>query len=109
MKKLYIYADEAAFLSGTEEILGTGILISETPIDQTVVTTAMKLLFDDPDFDKKMDQRTIDNGYFHASEDSKNGHSHFCRGIVGNISSNLCIPTLVKPTAATGQQKASFG
>lgn len=79
MKKLYVYADEAAFLRGTEEILGTGILISETPIDQTVVTTAMKLLFDDPDFDKKMDQRTIDNGYFHASEDSKNGHSHFCR------------------------------
>jgi hypothetical protein len=108
MKKLYVYADEAAFLRGTEEILGTGILISETPIDQTVVTTAMKLLFDDQEFDKKMDQRTIDNGYFHASEDSKNGHSHFCRGIVGNISGNFVYSYLSKTNRSNRSAESLF-
>jgi hypothetical protein len=96
MKKRYVYADEASFLRGTEEILGTGIFISKTQIEGKIITQAMQLLISDPDFDKKMDQRTFDHGYFHASEDSKNAHSHLCRCIVENVSGNFVYSYLSK-------------
>ncbi|MBC7408803.1 MAG: hypothetical protein H7339_10480 [Arcicella sp.] len=89
MKKFYVYADEATFNRGSEEFLGTGIFISETQVNQEVVVHALKLLADDTDFDKKMDDRTINHGYFHASEDSKNAHSHFCRSIVERGNGNF--------------------
>lgn len=108
MKKLYVYADEATFLRGSKEILGTGIFISQIQIDQAVVNDAMKLLLADPDFDKKMDKRTADYGYFHASEDSKNAHSHFCRTIVEKASGNFVYSYLSKKNRAFRSEESLY-
>jgi len=85
---IYAYADETIFTIDSEKnefALGCGILISEVEITQSVVDEALQNLANDKDFESKKDQRTLDNVFFHASEDSKNGHSHFCRSINKNV------------------------
>ncbi|SUX45665.1 DUF3800 domain-containing protein [Chryseobacterium indoltheticum] len=81
---IYAYADETIFNIDSDEnefALGCGIFISDVEITQSIVNEALQNLAKDKDFDFKKDQRTLDNAFFHASEDSKNGHSHFCRSI----------------------------
>lgn len=81
---IYAYADETIFTINSDKnefALGCGIFISKVEITQSVVDEALKNLANDKDFDFKKDQRTLDNVFFHTSEDSKNGHSHFCRSI----------------------------
>lgn len=85
MKKLYAYSDEATFHRGTDRITGTGILFTKTPITEEIIKNALSKLKVDEDFDLKKDSRTIQRGYFHGSEDSKNAHSYLCREIVKNI------------------------
>lgn len=85
---IYAYADETIFTVNQQKnefAIGYGILVSEVKIDRSVIDEALKELSQDIDFDPKKDQKTIDNEFFHASEDSKNGHSYFCRSINKNI------------------------
>src|SRR5690606_14662132 len=41
-------------------------------------------LENDSDFNTQ-DQRTINRGYFHATDDSKNAHSQLCKAIKENV------------------------
>lgn len=85
---IYAYADETIFdIAPTAGIhaLGYGIFISKTPITQDVIQEAIEELRNDPDFDKRKDGITVSNGYFHASDDSANAHSHFCNAIRRNV------------------------
>ncbi len=81
---IYIYSDESAF-SEPNPYIGTAVLISDNGITEDVITNAMNKLINDPDRfkepEKKLDDNTIKRGYFHASEDSKNAHSHLCAEI----------------------------
>jgi hypothetical protein len=81
---IYAYADETIFTINTETnevALGCGILISKIEITENLINEAMTNLANDAEFDTRNDKRTIEYKYFHSSEDSKNGHSHFCKAI----------------------------
>lgn len=81
---IYAYADETIFTIDditNQKALGCGILISQTELTQAIIEEALYDLENDVDFELKRDQRTIDRRYFHASDDSKNAHSHFCKAI----------------------------
>lgn len=94
MRNLYVYADETECqLSQNKRLVGVGLLVCEQPISHAIVSTALAGLKDDPDRHKddfrKRDSRTLRRQYFHASDDSKNGHSHFCRSINASIVGNF--------------------
>lgn len=84
MNHRYIYLDETTF-GECDEYCGYGSLITESQITNIVINEALKNLQGDPDMGKgsckKQDHRTLDRQYFHAGDDSKNGHSHLCRSI----------------------------
>lgn len=84
---MYIYLDETE--SGNSEFVGYGCLISNNRIERSVIDFALNNLFLDKDrfFDpcKKLDDRTLGNGFFHAADDSKNAHSHLCKSINDNV------------------------
>ena len=85
---IYAYADETSFtVNGkTNEIaLGSGIFVSKSKVNQDIVREALADLKSDIDFDHQKDLRTIQRGYFHSSDDSKNAHSHLCCSINRNI------------------------
>lgn len=79
-----IYSDESTF-SEPRACIGVGMLISDSNSFETLIITAMKNLINDEDRFKEpaksLDDRTIERGFFHASEDSKNAHSHLCTQI----------------------------
>lgn len=80
----YAYADETIFeIDSTNSIraLGYGIFITRNEIQSSLIKDAMTRLLNDEDFDLKKDTKTVSNGYFHASDDSRNAHSHLCRCI----------------------------
>lgn len=89
IKKIYAYSDEAIFYRGDSELVGTGILFTEVPIEKMVIENAINKLKLDTDFDLKKDKKTIDRFYFHGSEDSKNAHSHLCREIVKQVNGDF--------------------
>jgi hypothetical protein len=72
---LYAYIDEMGTPSscGNEEF-ALGAFLSETDIPEELMCLAFERLAADPDI-IDMDRETIQRGYFHASEDSKNAHS----------------------------------
>lgn len=79
--EIFAYADETIFdIDSAQGIyaVGYGIFISQHPITSDVVSEAMTNLKNDPEINDTSDISTIAHGYFHASEDSKNAHSHFC-------------------------------
>lgn len=81
---IFAYADETIFtLEPNTDVraLGCGILICKAQITPGVILEAIQNLSTDTDFDEKKDKRTLDRQYFHASDDSKNAHSHFCKSI----------------------------
>lgn len=85
---IYAYADETIFTvdNKTNEIaLGCGILVTKNKIDDCLIEEALVHLAKDIDFDLSKDQRTLNRKFFHASEDSKNGHSHLCNSINKNV------------------------
>ena len=85
---LYAYTDETEFKrseSDISTIVGTGILITNKEIDSSFVIEAMDGLRADVEKDNR-DLETLKRNYFHASEDSKNGHSYICKAIKKNIS-----------------------
>ncbi|MCH2534422.1 MAG: hypothetical protein MK008_08285 [Bdellovibrionales bacterium] len=86
---MIIYVDETHYYenvtSGTEYV-GTGVLIvNDTKVAKETVNHAFQLLRNDPDIKskstKKYDERTLTRNYFHACDDSKNGHSAICSSI----------------------------
>ncbi|GAA4100459.1 hypothetical protein [Mucilaginibacter panaciglaebae] len=80
--KVFAYADETEFnLNETNSsIVGSGIIITETKIDQSVIDDAINALKAEPQHDKN-DLKTLSKGYFHASFDSAIAHWHLCQSI----------------------------
>lgn len=84
----YVYLDESEFDS--EQKKGYGALACEEPISDTVIDRAITELRGDLDRRdprcKKLDYRTLERHWFHAADDSKNGHSHICTEISQSVS-----------------------
>lgn len=80
----FIYSDESRFPESSDYV-ATGMLISDSEVGVSLIQSALQELDADPDrHDPKLqaqDERTLHQGYFHASEDSKNAHSHLCKAI----------------------------
>lgn len=91
--KLYVYLDETEFPRGKSNFIGCGFFYLDNPIPDIVIKEALEYLKNDPDIYhdvfKAKDTKTIKRGFFHASEDSKNAHSHICRSIVKNMRGNF--------------------
>lgn len=80
----YVYIDETIF---KDKYIGVCVLETSLPIENGVIISAINDLRNDPDIiGNKNDDLTIKRGYFHASEDSKNAHSHLARNIKSHIS-----------------------
>jgi len=75
----YIYVDESEFAT-PKNCIGVGGIVSDSHIDEKIIERALTNLKNDPDIQseetKELDSRTLKRKYFHASEDSKNAHSH---------------------------------
>lgn len=85
---LYAYSDETEFKkqkSDTNSTIGSGVLITKEEISESLIFECLENLKDDPDTNYQ-DERTMKRSYFHACEDSKNAHSHLCKGINKHIS-----------------------
>lgn len=85
-RRIHIYVDETAFFDADgQQCYGTGALVVDRPIDRSVITEALEALQQDPDIHlaatSQIDAETLRRGFFHASEDSKNAHSHLVRAI----------------------------
>jgi len=80
------YVDEtAADARSPIKLVGAAVLVTGSPIAEGIIETALSHLDADPDrhrADRRaQDDRTLKRGYFHASEDSANAHSHLCKAI----------------------------
>jgi hypothetical protein len=92
---MHVYLDETTF-GEHDEYTGYASLITESRIDNSVIEEALSNLNEDPDIakekSKNLDNKTLARRYFHAADDSQNGHSHLCssinRNIVGEFSSH---------------------
>jgi hypothetical protein len=92
---MFVYLDETEFGEGA--FSGYASLITEERIGQEVIDDAVENLRNDTDRflapQKTMDDRTLERGYFHAADDSKNAHSHLCdainKHIVGDFKSHI--------------------
>ncbi len=83
----WVYIDESQAPHAAAVDIGQpfwlGALITEHPIEQGFITSALDWLKADPDaLENANDAATLSRGYFHASCDSKNAHSWLCRAIV---------------------------
>lgn len=102
---LYIYADETEFELNNDKMIGSGLLVVNSPIGNIVITEALNNLQNDPDIEKKQfkarDMETFKKGHFHATDDSPNAHSHFCKSIIkyakGNFIYSYYNPEKEKP------------
>lgn len=84
----HIYLDINIF--GKEnEFIGYGALVCNEEIHASKVNMALNDLKNDPDIKspniKDLDELVIRRGYFHASKDSQNAHSHICLSLNNNI------------------------
>jgi len=90
---VYLYGDETEFDFTVGSVfhayVGSGLLACDAPVTKAVVDEAIHNLQADPDRHKprhkEKDDRTLQRGYFHASDDSQNAHSHLCRSIVKHV------------------------
>lgn len=84
---IFAYADETKFSltkNHPNTVIGSGIFITSNEIPQDLINKALSELDKDPDKNKQ-DLKTLSNGFFHASLDSKNAHSHLCNMINYNL------------------------
>lgn len=93
---MIIYADDTTFSKERnhgEEFIGVGCLLLGDDISQVIIDTAMNNLRNDPDIheakNKIRDNRTLQNGYFHAADDSPNAHSWLCTAINQDLCGNF--------------------
>ncbi|WP_277960741.1 DUF3800 domain-containing protein [Pseudomonas sp. RIT-To-2] len=88
---MFVYLDETEFGEGA--FSGYASLITEKRIDREIIEEALENLRKDPDRflepQKAMDDRTLERGFFHAADDSKNAHSHLCNAINKHIKGNF--------------------
>ena len=88
----YIYVDESKF-SKPNPCIGTGMLISDEEINDEIIKNAITDLHNDPDRHEqpsgKLDDATLNRGYFHACKDSKNAHSHLLDKINKSLNSEF--------------------
>lgn len=87
MSEAWVYIDESQAPSAEgcerDQPFWVGALSVEYPIVASLIDGAFTCLANDPDAaNNQSDIRTLERGYFHASEDSPNAHSHICRAIV---------------------------
>lgn len=86
---MYIYIDESTFVKNGEEYHGVGLFVTKEKIQEEIIDQSLNKLKNDPDIynekTKPMDMDTINRGYFHSADDSKNAHSHLCRTISENL------------------------
>lgn len=73
-----LFFDETA--NTKQDLAGYGCLFIDESTADKVIKEAMKDLKKDPDKNAQ-DEITLERGYFHACEDSKNAHSHICTNI----------------------------
>ncbi len=86
--KIFAYADETEFRRlgmSSNSMVGCGLFISEKELGQNIIDEALFCLSTDPRKDKN-DLRTLNRGYFHASEDSHTGHKYLCESIKKYVS-----------------------
>lgn len=93
--RAYVYVDETALDLPSGRLFGAGALFVREPVEGDLIDRAMSALRDDPDrrpssarFDPKLeslDAQTFERGFFHASEDTKNAHSHFAKEIRAGV------------------------
>jgi hypothetical protein len=87
LPELWIFVDESGDPSvlakmGDSQFFHVGMVTLLSCPGQHLVDSAIADLRNDPDALKnKKDQKCLVRGYFHASVDSKNAHSHWCRAI----------------------------
>lgn len=85
---MYVYLDETTF-GENDDYSGYASFITQSRIDKIVIEEALNDLKADPDIInekyKNQDLRTLDREYFHAADDSQNGHSHLCYSINKNV------------------------
>lgn len=65
---LHAYSDETELKDGA--IVGAGVFLAESPIDQSIVVDALARLAAEGQALRPEDRRTLERGYFHASNDS---------------------------------------
>lgn len=95
-KEVWIYVDEsqAPNAEGVDDgkRFRVGAFATEQPVHKTVVESALTDLAHDSDaVGNGLDEATLSRGYFHATEDSKNGHSWLCRGIKEHCRGSLYV------------------
>jgi hypothetical protein len=82
VKTLFVYVDETVY---RDKVWGAGALVTEEAVSEMLVHEALTSLGNDPDIHdprwKVQDHRTLDRGFFHATDDSQNAHSHFAKVI----------------------------
>jgi len=81
---LYAYCDEATFKAAAGQTHAVGALLTDAPVTQELVDSALDRLRSVGSSDSR-DIATLERGYFHASEDSKNAHSVLCTEINNRI------------------------
>lgn len=77
---IFAYSDETEFSltkNNQNTVIGSGIFVTSNEITQELIDKAMLDLENDSD-KTEFDVKTLTNGFFHASVDSKNAHSHLC-------------------------------
>ena len=95
----WVYLDESEFQLNGQPYIAYGALITEDIIKQDNINKALNTLQtfkdnQDPDYNQKNDNRTIERGYFHACDDACCAHTAICleiENLNGEISLN-CIP-----------------
>ena len=95
----WVYLDESEFQLNGQPYIAYGALITEDIIKQDNINKALNTLQtfkdnQDPDYNQKNDNRTIERGYFHACDDSCCAHTSICleiENLNGEVSLN-CIP-----------------
>lgn len=80
-EEVWVYLDETSH----EGWRGAGAMIVPGPMPQRAVADALAALAMDTDAKSeevaKMDAKTLSRGYFHACDDSHNGHSYWMNAI----------------------------
>jgi hypothetical protein len=89
-ERLRLYVDETDFhAEDGRQLRGVGVLSVPAPVGQDLIDRAMYKLRNDPERKGSQDQRTLDDGYFHASLDGPNAHSPLSEEIAACVHGNF--------------------
>ncbi|OEH85588.1 hypothetical protein BHU72_01960 [Desulfuribacillus stibiiarsenatis] len=92
-RKLFLYIDESIFSYNGQNYFAVGMMAVVDEASESVIEKALTNLKNDPDIHeentKEWDNRTLERGYFHATDDSKNAHSHLCNSIKEHLNAKV--------------------